>query len=119
MSINRIGTANMYDSTINNLGSRQSSLVDLMEKTTAGKRVLRASDLHSLAESAKGDQSGHQSGGQPQGLDPWAYGESAALGDAGYGEPSRPAYEVGTVVGDEETTTIAAPLYPSGTEVGK
>ena len=24
MSINRIGTANMYDSTINNLGSRQS-----------------------------------------------------------------------------------------------
>ena len=44
MSINRIGTANMYDSTINNLGSRQSGLVDLMEKTTAGKRVLRASD---------------------------------------------------------------------------
>ncbi|MDR0213291.1 MAG: flagellar hook-associated protein FlgL [Comamonas sp.] len=44
MSINRIGTANMYDSTINNLGSRQSNLVDLMEKTTAGKRVLRASD---------------------------------------------------------------------------
>lgn len=44
MSINRVGTANMYDSTINNLGSRQSSLVDLMEKTTAGKRVLRASD---------------------------------------------------------------------------
>lgn len=44
MSMNRIGTANMYDSTISNLGSRQSSLVDLMEKTTAGKRVLRASD---------------------------------------------------------------------------
>ena len=44
MSITRVGTANMYDSTINNLGSRQSGLVDLMEKTTAGKRVLRASD---------------------------------------------------------------------------
>ncbi|MEG1735536.1 MAG: flagellar hook-associated protein 3, partial [Comamonas sp.] len=44
MSIARIGTASMYDSTINNLNSRQSSLVDLMEKTTAGKRVLRASD---------------------------------------------------------------------------
>ena len=44
MSINRIGTANMYDSTISNLGSRQSSLVELLEKTTAGKRVLRASD---------------------------------------------------------------------------
>ncbi|MEG0938066.1 MAG: flagellar hook-associated protein FlgL [Comamonas sp.] len=44
MSINRIGTANMYDSTITNLGSRQSSLVEQMEKITAGKRVLRASD---------------------------------------------------------------------------
>jgi flagellar hook-associated protein 3 FlgL len=43
-SIARIGTANMYDSTISNLGSRQGSLMDLMEKTTAGKRVLRASD---------------------------------------------------------------------------
>ncbi|GGH57352.1 flagellar hook-associated protein FlgL [Comamonas phosphati] len=43
-SIARIGTANMYDSTISNLGSRQSGLMDLMEKTTAGKRVLRASD---------------------------------------------------------------------------
>ena len=51
MSINRIGTANMYDSTINNLGSRQSSLVDLMEKTTAGKRVLRASDADSSFDS--------------------------------------------------------------------
>lgn len=44
MSIARIGTSGMYDSTISNLNSRQSSLVDLMEKTTAGKRVLRASD---------------------------------------------------------------------------
>lgn len=44
MSISRIGTANMYDSTINNLNSRQTSLVDLMEKTTSGKRVVRASD---------------------------------------------------------------------------
>src|SRR2546427_10855311 len=44
MSISRIGTANMYDSTINNLNSRNTSLVDLMEKTTSGKRVVRASD---------------------------------------------------------------------------
>ncbi|CAB5699104.1 Hook-filament junction protein [Delftia tsuruhatensis] len=44
MSISRIGTANMYDSTISNLNSRQTSLVDLMEKTTSGKRVVRASD---------------------------------------------------------------------------
>ncbi len=43
-NIARIGTANMYDSTVRNLTSRQSTLVDLMEKTTAGKRVLRASD---------------------------------------------------------------------------
>lgn len=42
MSINRIGTANMYDSTINNLGSRQSNLVDLMEKNHGGQaRVAR------------------------------------------------------------------------------
>lgn len=40
----RIGTANMYDSTVRNLSSRQSNLVDLMEKTTSGKRVVRASD---------------------------------------------------------------------------
>ncbi len=44
MSISRIGTANMYESTINNLNSRNTSLVDLMEKTTSGKRVVRASD---------------------------------------------------------------------------
>lgn len=43
-NIARIGTANMYDSTVRNLTSRQSTLVDLMGKTTAGKRVLRASD---------------------------------------------------------------------------
>lgn len=44
MSIARIGTANMYDNTVRNLNARQSNLVDLMEKTTTGKRVLRASD---------------------------------------------------------------------------
>lgn len=43
-NIARIGTANMYDNTVRNLTSRQSNLVELMEKTTAGKRVLRASD---------------------------------------------------------------------------
>lgn len=43
-NITRIGTASMYDSTVRNLTSRQGSLVELMEKTTAGKRVLRASD---------------------------------------------------------------------------
>lgn len=43
-NIARLGTANMYDSTVRNINSRQSNLVDLMNKTTAGKRVLRPSD---------------------------------------------------------------------------
>ncbi len=40
----RVGTANMYDATLTNLNSRQSNLVDLQEKLTAGKRVVRPSD---------------------------------------------------------------------------
>ena len=43
-NIARVGTASMYDSSVRNINSRQSSLVDLMDKITAGKRVLRASD---------------------------------------------------------------------------
>lgn len=44
MTITRLGTANMYDRTVNNLAERQAKLVDLMEITSSGKRVLRASD---------------------------------------------------------------------------
>lgn len=44
MSITRLGTANMYDRTVNNLAERQAKLASLMESTSAGKRVLRASD---------------------------------------------------------------------------
>ena len=40
-SINRVATANMYDNSIHNIGGRQNSLVDLNEKLTSGKRVLR------------------------------------------------------------------------------
>ncbi|MDH5204043.1 MAG: flagellar hook-associated protein FlgL [Hylemonella sp.] len=40
----RVGTANSYDSTISNLNTRQGDLVDLQEKLSAGKRVVRASD---------------------------------------------------------------------------
>lgn len=40
----RIGTSNMYDSAIQNLGARQKSLVDLQENLTSGKRVVRPSD---------------------------------------------------------------------------
>jgi len=40
----RVGTANMYDSTLRDLSGRQATLVDLQEKLTAGKRVVRASD---------------------------------------------------------------------------
>lgn len=44
MTINRLGSANMYDRTVSNLAERQAQLANLMESTTAGKRVLRASD---------------------------------------------------------------------------
>ena len=43
-SIIRMGSAHMYDNALRNIGSRQSSLVDLNEKLTSGKRVLHASD---------------------------------------------------------------------------
>lgn len=43
-NITRVGTASMYESSVRNINSRQSNLVDLMDKITAGKRVLRASD---------------------------------------------------------------------------
>lgn len=43
-NIARVGTASMYDSSVRNINSRQSNLVELMDKITSGKRVLRASD---------------------------------------------------------------------------
>jgi len=43
-TITRLGSANMYDRTVSNLAERQAQLANLMESTTAGKRVLRASD---------------------------------------------------------------------------
>ena len=43
-NIARVGTASMYDSSVRNINSRQSNLVELMDKITAGKSVLRASD---------------------------------------------------------------------------
>lgn len=42
--INRLGTANMYDNALRNIGARQSSLSNLQENLTSGKRVVRASD---------------------------------------------------------------------------
>ena len=44
MSLARLGTANMYDRTINNISKQQSDLASQMEHTSAGKRVLRPSD---------------------------------------------------------------------------
>ncbi len=44
MTTTRLGTANMYDRTVSNLAERQAKLAQLMESTSAGKRVLRASD---------------------------------------------------------------------------
>lgn len=43
-NIYRLGTANMYDNALRNLGSRQTSLSNLQENLTSGKRVVRASD---------------------------------------------------------------------------
>ena len=43
-SFTRIGTATQYDSAVRNISARQSSLANLQENNTAGKRVLRASD---------------------------------------------------------------------------
>lgn len=44
MSITRIGTANMYDRTINNIAKQQADLTSQMEHASAGKRVIRPSD---------------------------------------------------------------------------
>lgn len=43
-TINRLGSANMYDRTVSNLSERQAQMAQLMEATTSGKRVVRASD---------------------------------------------------------------------------
>lgn len=43
-SFSRIGSANTYDNALRNLSTRQSTMADLMEKNTAGKKVVRASD---------------------------------------------------------------------------
>ena len=43
-TIFRVGTANMYDNSIRNVSARQTSLVNLQENLTSGKRVVRASD---------------------------------------------------------------------------
>src|SRR3989344_1884567 len=43
-SIYRLGTANMYDNALRNLGPRQTNLSNLQENLTSGKRVVRASD---------------------------------------------------------------------------
>lgn len=44
MSISRLGTANMYDRTITNINRQQNELASQMEHTSAGMRVIRASD---------------------------------------------------------------------------
>ena len=41
---NRIGSANTYDNALRNLSMRQSTLSNLQENLTSGKKVVRASD---------------------------------------------------------------------------
>lgn len=43
-NIYRLGTANMYDNALRNLGARQTNLSNLQENLSSGKRVVRASD---------------------------------------------------------------------------
>jgi flagellar hook-associated protein 3 FlgL len=43
-SLYRLGTANQYDNALRNIGQRQTSLSNLQENLTSGKRVVRASD---------------------------------------------------------------------------
>ena len=40
----RLSTANQYDVAVRNIGQRQTSLSNLQENLTSGKRVVRASD---------------------------------------------------------------------------
>lgn len=44
MSISRLDAANMYDRTITSINKQQGTLADQMEHTSAGMRVIRASD---------------------------------------------------------------------------
>lgn len=43
-NVPRLASANLYESALRNLGTRHTSLANLQENLTAGKRVLRASD---------------------------------------------------------------------------
>jgi flagellar hook-associated protein 3 FlgL len=43
-SFTRLGSANAYDNTLRNLQSRQTSLANLQENLTSGKRIVNASD---------------------------------------------------------------------------
>jgi flagellar hook-associated protein 3 FlgL len=49
----RLSTANTYDNALRNLGSRQTSLANLQENLTSGKRVNRASDDPTAAAQAE------------------------------------------------------------------
>jgi len=53
MSVQRISTANAYDSALNNLMSRQDHLTETQEQMTSGKRVLKASDDPTAAARAE------------------------------------------------------------------
>ncbi len=44
MTVNRLASANTYSNALSNLAQRQTSLSDMQEKLTSGKKVVRASD---------------------------------------------------------------------------
>jgi len=49
----RTGTANMFDSAVRNIGTRQTELLQLQENLTSGKRVVRPSDDPTSAANAE------------------------------------------------------------------
>jgi flagellar hook-associated protein 3 FlgL len=52
-TLNRIGTANAYDSSVRNISTRQAALSNLQENLTSGKKVVRASDDPTSAANAE------------------------------------------------------------------
>ena len=52
-SLTRLGTANTYDAALRNLSNRQSTLSQMQENLTSGKKVVRASDDPTAAAQAE------------------------------------------------------------------
>ena len=63
----RVTTANAYNTRIENLGQRQSEMLEANERMTSGKRVARASDDPTNAARAERGDVVHETDGGPFG----------------------------------------------------